>query len=103
MKRGNKESALKVPALPDLEHAENAVLNSLESLQSRRSYEHAMTEFVEWYAQQRGLHSIAQLFFSIGCFWRRGTWHPQPSMSGLRRSGDWHMKRPTAAFSVPTR
>ena len=49
---------MKVPALPDLEHAETAVLNSLESLQSRRSYEHAMTEFVEWYC------SAARLAFN---------------------------------------
>src|ERR1051326_5783891 len=33
-------------AIPELEHAKTAVLNSLESRQSRRSYEHAIMEFV---------------------------------------------------------
>lgn len=47
-----------VPPLPELEHAKNAVLNSLESLQSRRSYEHAMSEFVGWYC------SAARLAFN---------------------------------------
>src|SRR5262249_17223534 len=50
--------ATKEPAVPELEHAKTAVLNSLESLQSRRSYEHAMTEFVGWYC------SAARLAFN---------------------------------------
>src|ERR1051325_8737254 len=47
-----------VPPPPELEHSKNAVLNSLESLQSRRSYEHAMSEFVGWYC------SAARLAFN---------------------------------------
>jgi hypothetical protein len=59
MKRRSKEAVpAEVPVLPDLEHAKNAVLNTLESLQSRRSYEHAMAEFVEWYC------SAARLAFN---------------------------------------
>lgn len=37
------------PTLPELDQTERAVLNSLTSLQSRRSYQHAMDEFIEWY------------------------------------------------------
>ena len=37
------------PVLPELEQAKNAVPNTLESFQSRRSYEHALTEFINWY------------------------------------------------------
>jgi hypothetical protein len=50
MKRTNEEHTA-VPALkaPELEHARSAVLNSLDSIQSRRSYEYAMTEFIGWY------------------------------------------------------
>jgi hypothetical protein len=44
--------------VPELEHAQNAVLNSLDSLQSRRSYKHAMKEFVKWYC------SAARLAFN---------------------------------------
>jgi site-specific recombinase XerD len=46
------------PKVPELEHAKTAVLNSLESTQSRRSYEHAMDEFVSWYC------SAARLAFN---------------------------------------
>src|SRR5580658_11239186 len=35
--------------LPELEHSKVAVLNSLGSLQSRRSYKRAIEEFIRWY------------------------------------------------------
>ena len=46
------------PRVPELEHAKSAVLSCLESPQSRRSYEHAMDEFVSWYC------SAARLAFN---------------------------------------
>ena len=59
MKRKKKELVLAaMQRVPELEHAKNAVLNSLDSIQSRRSYEHAMTEFVGWYC------SAARLAFN---------------------------------------
>ena len=38
--------------LPDLEHSKTAVLNSLTSPSSRRSYEHAIREFTDWYCSE---------------------------------------------------
>src|SRR5205809_7082490 len=38
--------------LPELQHSKNAVLNSLGSLESRRSYQHAMDEFIAWYCSE---------------------------------------------------
>ena len=38
--------------LPELEHSKAAVLNSLGSLQSRRSYKHAIEEFIRWYCSE---------------------------------------------------
>jgi hypothetical protein len=35
--------------LPDLEQSKSAVLNSLVSSSSQRSYDHAIREFIEWY------------------------------------------------------
>jgi len=35
--------------LADLEQSKSAVLTSLTSSSSQRSYEHAIKEFVEWY------------------------------------------------------
>ena len=44
-----KPTAVPGPKVPELEHARSAVLNSLDSIQSRRSYEYAMAEFIGWY------------------------------------------------------
>jgi integrase len=38
--------------LPDLEQSKSAVLNSLTSLSSQRSYDHAIREFIEWYCSE---------------------------------------------------
>ncbi len=38
--------------LPDLEHAKSAVLSSLASPESRRSYEFAIQNFVQWYCSE---------------------------------------------------
>ena len=38
--------------LPDLEHSKSAVLNSLTSQSSGRSYEHAIREFTNWYCSE---------------------------------------------------
>jgi hypothetical protein len=42
----------RVLALPDLEHAKTAVLNSLTSASGQRTYEHAIREFVTWYCSE---------------------------------------------------
>jgi integrase len=38
--------------LPDLEQSKSAVLNSLVSASSQRSYDHAIREFIEWYCSE---------------------------------------------------
>jgi hypothetical protein len=38
--------------LPDLELSKSAVLNSLVSSSSQRSYDHAIREFIEWYCSE---------------------------------------------------
>lgn len=38
--------------LPDLDYSKSAVLNILPSLNSRRSYEHAIRDFTEWYCSE---------------------------------------------------
>jgi site-specific recombinase XerD len=49
-KRAKKpKSVLK---LPDLDYSKSAVLNSLPSLNSRRSYEHAIRDFTDWYCSE---------------------------------------------------
>jgi hypothetical protein len=43
--------------LPDLEQSKTAVLNSLSSLSSRRSYDRAIRDFIEWYCSEPRLAS----------------------------------------------
>jgi len=51
-KSRRKKSPKRVLALPDLEHAKTAVLNSLTSVSGQRTYEHVIREFVTWYCSQ---------------------------------------------------
>src|SRR5918993_717672 len=51
-KSRNRKSPKRVLALPDLEHAKTAVLNSLSSASGQRTYEHAIREFVAWYCSE---------------------------------------------------
>lgn len=50
MKR--KPSPKSVLKLPDLEQSKSAVLNSLTSPSSQRTYDHAIREFIEWYCSE---------------------------------------------------
>jgi site-specific recombinase XerD len=54
MKRANRKKSRRTdrPTLPELDQTKGSVLNSLASLQSRRSYRHAMDEFIEWYCSE---------------------------------------------------
>jgi hypothetical protein len=45
--RKKKRSPKRVLALPDLEQAKTAVLNTLTSKSGQRSYDHAITDFVD--------------------------------------------------------
>jgi hypothetical protein len=47
-----KKSPKRVLALPDLEHAKTAVLNSLSSVSGQRTCDHAIREFVGWYCSE---------------------------------------------------
>jgi hypothetical protein len=51
-KSRRKKPPKRVLALPDLEHAKAAVLNSLTSASGQRTYDHAITEFVAWYCSE---------------------------------------------------
>jgi integrase len=50
--RRKRRSAKSVLRLPDLEHAKAAVLNSLNSMDAKRGYRHAIDEFVDWYCSE---------------------------------------------------
>ena len=50
--RKKKKPPKRVFALPDLEQAKSAVLNTLTSKIGQRTYDHAINEFVEWYCSE---------------------------------------------------
>ena len=54
MKPSNRKKSRRTdrPTLPELGQTKMSVLNSLASLQSRRSYRHAMDEFIDWYCSE---------------------------------------------------
>src|ERR1700752_1647522 len=54
MVKPTRRSNRRRPALtlPELEHSKTAVLNSLGSPQSRRSYKYAIDEFICWYCSE---------------------------------------------------
>lgn len=51
-KNKRKHTPKTVLKLPDLEQSKSAVLNSLTSRSSRRSYDHAIREFIDWYCSE---------------------------------------------------
>jgi len=56
MERNAKSKRKRAPKtvlkLPDLEQSKSAVLNSLTSPSSQRSYDHAIREFIDWYCSE---------------------------------------------------
>jgi site-specific recombinase XerD len=51
-KSRKKRSPKRVLAIPDLEQAKTAVLNTLRSVSGQRTYDHAIREFVAWYCSE---------------------------------------------------
>src|SRR5215469_15367474 len=56
--RRKKRAPKRVLALPDLEQSKTAVLNSLTSKSGQRTYDRAITDFVEWYCSEPRLALI---------------------------------------------
>jgi integrase len=52
VKSKRKRAPKTVLKLPDLEQSKSAVLNSLTSPSSQRSYDHAIREFIDWYCSE---------------------------------------------------
>ena len=52
-KSKHKRTPKTVLKLPDLEQSKPAVMNSLTSSSSKRSYDHAIREFIDRYCSQR--------------------------------------------------
>src|ERR1700759_2527788 len=52
MAKKSKRTPKTILKLPDLEQSKSAVLNSLPSVSSQRSYDHAIRQFIDWYCSE---------------------------------------------------
>jgi hypothetical protein len=90
MKRKTKSRQTRLKTklgLPDLEHAKVAVIVSLRSFESQRSYRHSIDEFVAWYCSLRDYRST-KLFPPLSASPRRsasGCGDHKRQASGIRR------------------
>jgi hypothetical protein len=82
------------PTLPELEQTKRSVLNSLTSIESRRSYQHAVDEFVEWYCSgpRLALNRAVVLGYRLQLEAKNSP--PQQSTSGSPQCAAWLTKRP---------
>ena len=91
-KSKRKRSPKTVLKLHDLEQLKSAVLNSLTSASSQRSYDHAIREFIEWYCSEPRLAFNKIVVTRYRIHWNRLTTLPLPSISDSRLCGGPHMK-----------
>jgi hypothetical protein len=82
--RKKRKTPKHVLALPDLEQAKSAVLNTLTSKSGQRTYDHEITEFVEWYCSEPRLafgrqHFQRDLTFQSGVLGQVDFTHSTPT------------------------
>jgi len=88
--------------LPDLEQSKSAVLNSLTSASSRRSYDHAICEFIDWYCSEPRLAFNKTVVTRYRIALEQHRYAPSTINQDSPRYADWRMKRPIADSSVLT-
>jgi len=85
----------RVLALPDLEHAKTAVLNSLTSASGQRTYEYAIASLWRGTAPSRGSPSTRLWCCRIDATWSHAGSRHLRSTFGFPRSDWWRTRRPT--------
>jgi hypothetical protein len=88
-----KRTPKSVLKLPDLEQSKSAVLNSLTSPSSQRTYDHAIREFIEWYCSEPRLAFNKTVVTRTGSHSNSSVMHLQRSTCGLRQSGGWRTRQ----------
>ena len=94
-KSRKKKPPKRVLALPDLEHAKTAVLNSLTSASGQRTYDHAIREFVAWYCSEPRLAFNRTVVLRYGFTSNSANMHRPRSIFGSPRSGGSRTRQPT--------
>jgi hypothetical protein len=75
-----RPSPKRVLHLPDLDYAKTAVLNTLSSPDSRRSYRFAIDDFVTWYCSETRRTSDGGRYFSSRIFLSRAVYRGSSRM-----------------------
>ena len=101
-KKAKKRNPKAILKLPDLEQSKNAVLNSLSSMSSRRSYDHAIRDFIDWYCSEPRLSFNRTVVTRYESLWNSAGMPRRGSISGLPQFAGWQTKHLTAASSVLT-
>ena len=96
-----RNSIKSILRLPDLEHAEAAVLNSLNSTDAKRGYRHAIDEFVDWYRSEPRLAFNRIVVLRYRLISNPVNSPPEPSICVLAPCAGSPTKPPTAVFSAP--
>jgi hypothetical protein len=86
-----KRTPKAVLKLPDLEQSKSAVLITLTSSSSQRSYDHAIREFIEWYCSEPKLASTRLWSRGTGYLSNNGTTRRLPLTCAWRLSEGWPM------------
>ncbi len=89
---GQRENPERTLHFLDLDQAKMAVLASLCSPGSRRCYEHAMLEFIDWYCSEPRLGFNKGVSHDIECILKLAGWRRELSTSDSQLFVDWHMK-----------
>ena len=92
-----EETAKRVLALPDLEQAKTAVLNSLTSISGQRTYDHAIQEFVAWYRSEPRLAFNRTVVLRYRIHLGSGSTRRPRSTFGSPPCAAWRTKRPMPA------
>jgi len=86
--------------IPELEQSKTAVLNTLASTHSRRSYAHAIERFIAWYCSEPRLEFNRSVVVKYRSFLERGSLAAQRSIFISPRFEGWRMNLPRPAGSV---
>jgi hypothetical protein len=98
--REKKRPPKRVLALPDLEQSNAAVFNTLTSKSGQRSYDRAITDFVDWYCSEPGLAFNRTVVLDTGSFPNGSGMQLHPSISAWLLSDVSRLKLQIPPFSV---
>ena len=87
--------------LPDLALSKSAVLNSLASQSSHRTYDHAIDEFIDWYCSEPRLAFSRVVVLRYRMFLEQARYAPSTINLRLAAIGDLPLRLPIPVCLVP--